>query len=393
MSWILLRGGHVLGPADQGVADLLIVGREIVAIGANLPLPTGIGHGKEHDVSGRIVLPGLIDGHVHVMGGSGLGGPTTRSTDLQIEHIVSVGVTTVASPLGTDSLSRSVVGLLARAAALRRQGITAYCYTGGWRSPVPTITGDPQGDVALVDQVVGIKVAISEPTAPAYTIEELCCLAHAAWTGGRMAGKRAVLHAHVGDNPAGLGPLREVRQRTGIPADRLVATHVSRNPNLWKQALAYALEGGSIDVTGTERPEEGFAEAVLPAAAILDALASGVAAARITLSSDSGVPYTRVDQAGTVVGQHMVGPGSILRSLRELVAGGLTWGQAAAFATENVANLLGLDRKGRLAPGADADVLVLNSDGAADRVYAYGAMLVEGGRALVRGSSWGSAMA
>jgi adenine deaminase len=71
----------------------------------------------------------------------------------------------------------------------------------------------------------------------------------------------------------------------------------------------------------------------------------------------------------------------------------LTWGQAAAFATQNVANLLGLDHKGRLTPGADADVLVLSLEGVVDRVYGCGALLVESGRALVKGSSWGSAMA
>ena len=393
MNWTLLRGGHVFTPEDQGVADVLIVGREIGAIGPNLSEPTGIGTGRAFDISGGIVLPGLIDGHVHVMGASGLRGPATRSTDLQIEHIVSAGVTTVASPLGADSLSRSLSGLLARAAALGCQGITAYCYTGGWRNPVPTVTGDPQMDVAYLDRVVGVKVAISEPLAPVYTIEELCHLAHAAWTGGRLAGKRAVLHAHIGDNPAGLAPIREVQRRTGIPGDRLVVTHVSRNPELWKQALAYSLEGGSIDVTATERPEEGFAEAVHPADAIRDALAGGVAAARITLSSDGGGPYTRVDNAGKVLGQNMVGSGAILRTICELVAGELTWGQAAAFATQNVANLLGLDHKGRLTPGADADVLVLSLEGVVDRVYGCGALLVESGRALVKGSSWGSAMA
>jgi beta-aspartyl-dipeptidase (metallo-type) len=276
---------------------------------------------------------------------------------------------------------------------LRCQGIAAYCYTGGWRNPVPTLTGDPEVDVAHVESVVGVKIALSEHLAPTYTIEQLCCLGHAAWAGGRLAGKKAVLHAHIGDNPSGLAPFREVQQRTGIPADRFVATHVSRNPELWKQAVAYSLEGGSIDVTATELPEEGFPEALRPAVAIQDALAAGVPASRITLSSDSGVPYTQVDRVGKVVGPHMVGPGRILATLQELVSAGFAWGDAAVFATRNVAALLGLTAKGRLVPGADADVLVLDAEGGVDRVYGCGALLVDGGRPLVTGSSWGSAMA
>ncbi len=327
------------------------------------------------------------------MGASGLGGPTTRSTDLQIEHIVSAGVTTVISPLGADSLSRSVPGLLARAAALRAEGIAAYCYTGGWKNPVPTLTGNAQADIAYVPAVLGVKVAISEPLAPVYSLDKLCSLAYAAWTGGRLAGKRAVFHAHVGDHPAGLMPLPEVQRRTGIPSDRLVATHVNRNAALWKQALEYALAGGSIDVTATERPEEGFPEAVRPAQAIRGALTAGVAAARITLSSDSGVPYMQVDTSGKELGLHMVGPGRVLDTLRELVDTGMAWGDAAAFATRHPADLLGLTRKGRLTVGSDADVLVLNAEGAVDRVYGSGSLLVKSGQALVRGALWGCAIA
>ncbi|RPI10173.1 MAG: beta-aspartyl-peptidase, partial [Zetaproteobacteria bacterium] len=165
MRWVLLKGGRVFDPADRGAADVLILGREIAAVGNDLSAPTGIGDGDVVDVSGRILLPGLIDPHIHVMGASGMGGPTTRSTDLQIERIAGVGVTTVASPLGADSLSRDIPGLLARAAALECEGISAYCYTGGWWNPVPTLSGNPHADVAYVYRILFVKVSVSEPMA------------------------------------------------------------------------------------------------------------------------------------------------------------------------------------------------------------------------------------
>lgn len=385
MTWTLVRGGHVFDPEDRGVADLLILDGRIAGVGTMLPLPTGIGEGEVLDVTGRIVLPGLIDGHIHVMGSSGLGGPSTRSTDLQIDRITATGVTTVVSPLGADSLSRTIPALLARAAALEAEGIGAYCYTGGWKHPVPTLTGDPQADVAFVDRIVGVKVAISESLAPALSLDDLCRLAHAAYTGGRLAGKGAVLHAHIGDQPEGLTPLQEVHRRTGIPADRLAATHTNRNPHLWRQALEYARAGGSMDLTGMQRPETGHPHAIRPSKAILEALAAGVPAARITLSSDSGAAYPRLDAGGRGVGQYMAGPESLLQTMRELVRDGLTWGQAVAFATRHVADLLGLRHKGRIAAGADADLLLLTSAGEVDRVYCRGRLLVEGGEPIVRG--------
>jgi len=64
------------------------------------------------------------------------------------------GVTTVVSPLGADSLTRSIPCLLARAATLECEGISAFCYTGGWWDPVPTLSGNPQADVAFVDRIL-----------------------------------------------------------------------------------------------------------------------------------------------------------------------------------------------------------------------------------------------
>jgi len=391
MGWLLLKGGRVFDPEDRGVADVLAWEGRIVAVGPGLQAPTGMGPGESVELAGRLLLPGLIDGHIHVMGASGMGGPLSRSTDLQVERIAGVGVTTIVSPLGADSLSRGLPTLLMRAAALDLEGLSAFCYTGGWRHPAPTLTGDAQADVALVDRILGVKVAISEAMAPVQGIEELCRLAHGAWTGGRLAGKRAVLHAHVGDHPEGLEPLRAVGRRTGIPSDRLVATHVNRNPVLWEQAMAYAGEGGSIDLTALQRPEHGHPDAIPPAQAIRRALAAGVPEGRITLSTDSGAAYPRLDEARRAVGSYMPGPDGLLETVRELVKEGMAWGRAAAFCGAHVAELLGLTGKGRLRAGADADVLVLTEAGAVDRVYGRGRLLVEGGRPTVRGAYGASA--
>jgi len=385
MSWILIRNGHLFAPEDKGVQDLLIVDQRILAIGPNLPKPSEPYPVEIYESKDRIVLPGLIDPHIHIIGASGLGGPATRTTDLQIFRIIEAGVTTIISPLGADSLSRTIPNLLSRSMQLGAEGMSTYCYTGGWRKPLPTLTGDPLLDVTYIDRVLGIKVAIAEPNAPYFSVEELSLLAHAAIIGGKLSGKKGVLHVHVGDRDEGLRPLEEAVMRTGLPMDQFVATHVNRNPNLWEQAINYAKSGGSIDITTMQKPEAGYQKAIPASRAILDALENGFPDSRITMSSDGGALYPRRNPTTGEVVYYMAGPDSLLETIRELVQAGLSWGQAVSFVTSNTADLLGLVRKGRVEVGSDADILILTKSGDVDRVYCRGRLMVKDGKPIVRG--------
>jgi beta-aspartyl-dipeptidase (metallo-type) len=381
MTWLHIQRARTFAPEDLGASGVLCWGGRIVAVGPDLHPPVGADV-ETLDGTGRLLLPGLIDPHIHIMGTSGGDGPARRTPDLPISRITAAGVTAVVSPLGTDSLSRTIPGLLARAAAATAEGISAYAYTGGWRNPVPTLTGDPQTDVACLDRVLGVKVALAEPTVPPCSAEYLLQLAHAAILGGRLAGKRAVLHAHIGDRPEGLQPLWDAVRATGLPPDRFVATHVNRNPGLWRQALDFVRAGGSIDLTAQMRPDLGFPDALPPASAIPEALRAGVPPERITLSSDSGSAHLRPGGSGA---SYMAGPDTLLQTLKGLVREGLSWAQASAFASRNAADLLGLSRKGRIAEGADADLLLLTGDGEIDRVWCRGRLMVAGGDPVVRG--------
>lgn len=385
MSWILVRGGHLFAPEDRGIQDLLMIHGHILAMGNNLPALSEPYLGEIWDARDRIILPGLIDPHLHIIGASGLKGPATRTRDLPISNITRAGVTTVISPLGADSLSRTIPYLLARARQLEVEGISTYCYIGGWKKPPPTLTGDPQTDVTYLDRVLGVKVAISEPHAPSLSIEELSLLAHASMIGGKLSGKETVLHTHVGDRAEGLRPLEEVITRTGLPFHRFVATHVNRNPNLWHQAIEYAKSGGSIDITTMQRPEAGYPKAIRSSRAILDALEKDVPSVRMTMSSDGGGSYPRPNAMTGEPELYVAGPESILETMRELVKAGLSWGQAVSFATVNTADLLGLVEKGRLEVGLDADILILTKSGDVDRVYCRGKLMVSDGKPIVKG--------
>ena len=64
MNRILLKGGRVIDPAAQynEVSDVLIEDGRIQKVGKDLKA----GEAKIHDVSGKVVVPGLIDMHVHL---------------------------------------------------------------------------------------------------------------------------------------------------------------------------------------------------------------------------------------------------------------------------------------------------------------------------------------
>ena len=61
---LLLKNAHVIDPQVglNETADILVRDGKIVEIGANLTMEKGI----ERDLSGKIVVPGLVDMHVHL---------------------------------------------------------------------------------------------------------------------------------------------------------------------------------------------------------------------------------------------------------------------------------------------------------------------------------------
>lgn len=66
---LILRGGHVVDPAHgvDRTLDVAVEGGRIAAVGEELPGPAR----EVLDVSGRFVLPGLVDLHVHLSGDAG----------------------------------------------------------------------------------------------------------------------------------------------------------------------------------------------------------------------------------------------------------------------------------------------------------------------------------
>lgn len=70
-AFTLLRHARVFTPDDAGVADILFAGRTVVAIAPSVDVSSLPGQVRVHDVAGSLAVPGLVDGHIHLIGGGG----------------------------------------------------------------------------------------------------------------------------------------------------------------------------------------------------------------------------------------------------------------------------------------------------------------------------------
>ncbi|MBE0712483.1 MAG: amidohydrolase family protein, partial [Candidatus Aminicenantes bacterium] len=90
----LIRGGDVFAPESLGRKDILLAGGAIEAVAEPGRIRLDGLEAEIVDAAGKRVFPGLIDPHVHILGGGGEGGPATRAPEIRIEDIISSGVTT-----------------------------------------------------------------------------------------------------------------------------------------------------------------------------------------------------------------------------------------------------------------------------------------------------------
>ncbi|GLY96045.1 amidohydrolase/deacetylase family metallohydrolase [Actinoplanes sp. NBRC 103695] len=325
---LLLTGGEVLDPGggQHGRLDVAVRGGLIADVGPALPR-----HAHDTlDVTGDLVLPGLVDLHTHIYPGAGYWGidpdPTAWHTGVTTwVDAGSAGAYTVAGLRDFAASRRVRVHALLNIAG---QGLSARTGEG-----VDLTNCDVEQAVRAIrehrDLVRGVKVRIDQDT--------------------------------VGDN--GVEPLRRAltaAQECGVP----VMVHIGTTPPALAEVLELLRPGDILThcASGIAQPTGPEARAAHERGVLFDvghgsgAFAFDVAEAQL---ADGMPPHTI---STDLHARSVYGPVFDLpTTMAKLIAAGLPLDEVVASVTIRPARALGL-QAGTLAPGSPADVAVFTLD-------------------------------
>ena len=380
---ILLRGGRVVDPASRldGLFDVLVDGGRIAAVGPHLDA----GGGRVLDVHDRIVVPGLIDMHVHLRE-PGFEAKETILTG--VRAAVRGGFTTVCAMPNTRPVNDRPEVTLAILAAARRAGLANVL-------PVAAITRFSAGEVLadMNDLVAAGAAAFSDDGRPVMDSRIMRRALEAAAAAGSL------VIDHCEDRPLAEGGVMHegpVSARLGLPGIPSAAEDimVARDIILAEAAgtrvhIAHLSTAAGVRMVGEARargvrvsaeatphhllladeaiekpdPDYKMNPPLRPAsdvAALGQALRTGV----VDVVATDHAPHTAEEKSRgfSEAPFGIVGLETAVSLMldRFVATGALSLGRLVELMSANPARLLGLDAKGRIGPGADADLTILD---------------------------------
>ena len=353
-------------------SDILVADKKIEAVEDSITFnypDTEIFDGR-----GQFAVPGYIDQHVHITGGGGEGSFITQVPSLKFSEPVKAGVTTLVGVLGTDGTTRSVGSLVAKTKAFNEYGLTAFCLTGNYNYPSPTLTGSVLDDIVYVDVIIGVKIAISDHRSANMTKESLIKLASDARVAGLLSGKPGVVHLHTGMGKAKLDMLFEIADETEIPITTFRPTHLAPK---YDAAIRWAKRGGYIDFTCDPDDMQNRIRLIADA---LDEAPEGT----LSLSTDSNgsmpVWNDKKEMTGITAGRI-----SALHDTIKAMTTLMPLEKALLPVTKNIAAALGLyPKKGCLATGSDADIQLIDDSLTLTTLFANGQCMMRDNEILAK---------
>lgn len=375
---MIVRGGSLVTPGGVTQADLAIEGEAIAAIGKDLPEAA-----EEIDAHGLTVFPGLIDVHVHFNepGRTGWEGAATGSSALA----AGGGTVFFDMPLNSSPCTVGAREFHAKRDALAQSSVTDFALWGG-------IVPGNRGALAELAEcgVIGFKAFMADSGLPEFPRSDDRTLYEAMREAGRL-GLPVAVHAEnnelvqapgrgtgVRDYLESRPVLAEVEaiQRAALLAGeagaKLHIVHVSSGRGV-AAALEARARGVDISIETCAHYLYFTDEDMLRIGAVAkcapplreakerDRLRAAVRSGDVDMvgSDHSPAPFEmKRDENFFRVWGGIAGVQSTLAVL--LDDGGLEAGQIAALTAANPARRFGIEKKGRIAAGYDADLTLVD---------------------------------
>ncbi len=371
---LAIRAGSVITP-EQEIPNCTVVVEDstIVAVGPDAAVPPG--H-QEIDARDRICVPGFIDLHIHGGGGHDLMEGTTAALESVGRNLAVHGTTSYFPTTVTASVAGTVE-------ALSRIG--AY---------VQKMAPSPPSD--LQAQPLGIHMEgpfISKIRKGVHPVEYIVPPSRelfdrfAQAAGGTLrlmtmapeleGAEDVIRHAFNRGVRVGMGHTDATYEQ----AEYAVLLGIRHVVHMFNAMRPFSHRDPGVIAAALANDElhtELIADGVHVYEPVMRILASAKGPARILLITDglaaTGMPdgtYTLGEFEITVKGplacnRQGVIAGSVLtldRAIRNMMGfTGLPLRQVVKMATINQARLMGLEKKGRIEPGADADIVLLTRD-------------------------------
>tara|TARA_B110000046_G_scaffold48975_1_gene54450 strand:- start:8977 stop:10116 length:1140 start_codon:yes stop_codon:yes gene_type:complete len=376
---LLIKNAHVFSPEDIGVNDILVGDEKILSIQKNIEC--NVQDLKKWDAKGKIVLPGFIDQHVHVIGAGGKHGFSSMTPEIKMTDFIATGTTTAVGLLGTDGSTRSIKTLYAKVKSLETEGMSCYMFTGYYGLEPTHIMENVQDEMIFIDKVLGCKIAIADIRSSYPTDLELLRIVRQVRVGGMVGEKKGIMHLHLGNHSEQLDCLFRLVEDHHFPIENISPTHVGRTEELFKDAIRFAKMGGMIDIT------TGASQYTKPYKSVLYALKNGVDIETMTFSSDGNAGLEKLDENGKMIGFRKAPIDQNFGQVVELVKNSeVSISDAFKIITTNPAKNLGLKNKGHIKVGYDADFCCLTDDLKLSDVFAKGKQMMENFNVIAKDS-------
>lgn len=380
MTRTVFRGGRVFDPTSGAVAegDVVVEGGLVVDVGP------GLDGDDEVDCTGRTLLPGLTDCHVHVMFdpstidlATRVGMPWSLPYFKAVTHLratLAQGITTVRDAGYADLGVKTAVEQGIVPGPRMQISIAILSQTGGhgdqWTVcglALDELVGHPAMPHNVVDGPDEMRRRVRELIRAGADVIKACT------SGGVLSPRDDPRHGHFRDSE--LAVLAEEAAAAGIPwmahaqatdgikaALRNGVRSIEHGIYLDDEAIGMMLERGTWLVPTLVAPR-----------GVLEARDAGIPVPDVFIEKSQlvmeahGDSFRRAVEAGVRVAMGTdsgVTPhGRNLRELGLMVEGGLSPVDALRAATASAAALLGLDGEiGVLEPGRRADVVVVDGD-------------------------------